>query len=146
MKQGKLIPYIIIGGFIAFASFIGSFVYKAMKKPVNLVKKDYYENGIQYEQQIKKIERSKKYKNDFKIAINGKQLEIDVPKDLIGFQSEVHLFRPSDKSLDQKIALRLDASKMKINISGIKTGFWDVKINLEKGDLTYYFEQQIEKK
>ncbi len=58
MKQGKLIPYIIIGAFVGFGVFVGSFIFYASQKRVNLVQKDYYQKELEYDSHIAVLKRS----------------------------------------------------------------------------------------
>lgn len=144
MKKGALIPYVIIAAFIAFAVFVGSFIIKAVNTPINLESEDYYQKEIMYQSHIDKVKRSKKYDNEFNIKLKDKQVQFNVPKDLIGFQSNIHLFRPSDNTMDQTLKLRLDAPKMSFDVSALQKGLWMIKINVTKDDQSYYFEQAIE--
>jgi hypothetical protein len=143
MKKGSLIPYIIISAFIAFAIFVGSFIIKAVNTPINLESEDYYQKEIMYQSHIDKVKRSRQYEEEFNIELKGQQIQFNVPSDLIGFQSNIHLFRPSDNTMDQTLNLRLDARKMSVDVSALQKGIWMIKIDVTKGEQSYYFEQPV---
>jgi nitrogen fixation protein FixH len=144
MKNGRLIPYIIIIAFIAFATFVGSFIIRLVNTPINLESDDYYKKEIAYQSHIDKVKRSAIYKDEFKIKLVDKNVLLIIPEDLLGYQSQVQLFRPSNNELDQHLTLRLDSKKMSIDISSLQKGIWMIKINLEKGDKSYYFEKGLD--
>ena len=73
MKKGALIPYVIIGAFIAFAIFVGSFIIKAVNTPINLESEDYYQKEIMYQSHIDKVKRSRPYSEEFKITLKDEQ-------------------------------------------------------------------------
>jgi nitrogen fixation protein FixH len=144
MKKGNLIPYIIIISFVAFATFVGSFIFRAVNTPVNLESEDYYQKEIAFQSHIDKVKRSKPYSEEFNIKLQGKQVVFTVPNDLISFQSKIHLFRPSDNKMDKFLELRLDTRTMNFDISTLQKGIWMIKIDVEKGKDSYYFEESIE--
>lgn len=142
--KGKFIPYIIIGTFVGFALFVGSFIYRATQTDLNLVSKDYYKKEIEYQSHIDKLKRSSKYENQISVkAVNG-QMDLHFPEELIGFKGKIQLFRPSNSKLDQSMEMRLDAKKISIDVSELIAGAWEVKMDLSKGDETFYFERSIE--
>ncbi len=143
-KKGKLIPYIIIGVFVSFGIYIGSFVYRSHQLKVNLVSDDYYAQELVYQDQITIIESSEIYKHEYKVRQTLDELTISVSPKLDELKGEVLFYRPSDREMDFKVVLHLNSkNKMVLKSSEIPTGYWLIKTSGTQDSTNYYFEQDI---
>ena len=57
---------------------VGSFIYKATQKSVNLVQKDYYQQELEYDKHLAKIKRSRPFKQQVNLRQEGEFLKFSV--------------------------------------------------------------------
>jgi hypothetical protein len=111
-----------------------------------LTQENYYEQGLKYQQQIERIERTKALSESVKISLEKSILliefpELFVPNNVIG---KIHFFRPSNPSLDKILPLELSENGIqKIDLSDFLNGLWIVKLYWSNKDLEYYMEKRI---
>ena len=142
--MGKTIPYIIIGAFVAFGVFVGSFIWKASQSEVNLVSKDYYQQELKYQDRIETLKRSSKYDKDVKLDLNNGVVGVSVPEELVGANGVLHFYRPSNKKLDQLVQFTPNKTNTSFQMSHLEAGHWVLKISLsDKAGVDYYFERRF---
>lgn len=143
--KNKLWPYSIVLVFILFGTFIISFVVRSMKTEVQLVRPDYYDHEINYQNQITNEVNSLKLSSGFNIKFDSLKLilNISIPDSINITNGAVHFYRPSDKKLDFEQELKNYPEQI-INLNSIRKGLWEVQIFFEStGGRKYYKEQQI---
>jgi hypothetical protein len=118
----------------------------SMNQDINLVSKDYYKQEIEYEDQIQRIRNTQALEEAPEITLDrmGLSIIISFPEGLVSedLNGYVHLFRPSDSSLDKKYRLELDGSGSQIiSISGHLKGLWKVKLLWGSKGSEYYLEK-----
>lgn len=132
--------------YTTFALMVLSFVFFSATKKVNLVEENYYEEEINYQDQIDRIKNSKDYGTDFLLTFNEDSNVLSVQysgKDEI--KGELHLFRPSDSDLDMKLPLNLDKNGyQKVDVSSLKKGLWVLKTNWSNKDKSFYKKLSFE--
>lgn len=134
---------------IAFAIFMGGTISTAvylMNQDVNLVADDYYNQEIKYQQQIDRIERTKKLDEESIIVFNGTTINVTIPESLISrdLTGEIYFYRPSDEKSDIKIPLYTDSLGVQvIPVSSLEKGLWSVKVNWLTGEMEYFVEERI---
>jgi hypothetical protein len=134
---------------IAFAIFITISVSTAvylMNQDVHLVADDYYDQEIKYQQQIDRMERTKKLDEKNIIVFNGTTVKVNIPAALLNddLTGEIYFYRPSDEDSDIKIPLRTDSlGAQVIPVGSLKKGFWKVKVNWMTSSDEYYIEKSI---
>lgn len=146
MKNGSLWGkgvWLLYGGFVAFILACVAIV--AMQH-IDLVESDYYEKGLDYQKQIKRIELGSgeaptvALNNDDESVLIGFNPSIIIPD----FTGTILFFRPSDSRLDFEIPLKLDSSgSQKVLDNRLKSGYWRVKIAWQARQESYYSEHQI---
>ncbi|HLT08638.1 MAG TPA: FixH family protein [Cyclobacteriaceae bacterium] len=109
---------------------------------IHLVTQNYYEEEINYQQQIEKIANAKDLDYDaLAYEAASKQMHLNLPQ---GAEGTLHLFRPSDARLDQKIPIKMQKGEaMSIDLAHLQPGYWRVKLNWQEGGTAYYLEEQI---
>jgi nitrogen fixation protein FixH len=149
-KSFTLWPYAIVVAMVLFMGYIAMFVYKAMNQDVDLVSKDYYQQEIQYQDQIDRVGRTKAA-GDVVIKYNAEAQTVllQLPETFKGkpVSGKINLFRPSDDKLDQELPLQLgrDMSQL-IETTDLKKGLWKVRLSFAADNETYYAEQTIQVK
>lgn len=130
-----------------FMSYIAFFVYKAMGNDVGLVSKNYYEQEIAYQDHMDKVARTQALGE---VRVNYQEapqsILVQLPETLQGqrISGSISLFRPSDDSQDQEIALQLgrDLSQL-VAADSLQQGVWKVRVNFLADEVTYYAEQIV---
>lgn len=134
----------IIVSFLAFATFIGVLVVIAMRQDVNLVASDYYQQELQYQDQIERINNTSQLpvKPSFQIH-EGNYLNIYFPNMEVE-EGSVQLFRPSDSALDQRFTLRSASDSIQqFNVRPLDKGMYKVKLEWKMNGKEYYLEEII---
>ena len=134
---------------ISFTVFMGITISTGiymMSLGVNLVADDYYDQEIKYQQQIDRIERTKKFDNKNLISYNGTTVKIELPSKFVKRKvtGEVYFYRPSDGTNDLKIPLSIDSlGNQIIPVTALDRGLWTVKVNWTLFEKEYYNEKRI---
>lgn len=133
----------IVLTFVAFAAIMISMVTICMKQDdLHLVTKNYYEEEIRYQEHIDKVINANEL--DFEAFLfdgQTKLVDLNLP---IGATGELHLFRPSDARLDQKLSLDIRDEKAKtVELGSLKPGYWQIKLTWSADGKSYYQEKKI---
>ncbi len=133
----------IILAFVAFGSFIGFLVYRMASTKVDLVRKDYYQTEMAYQQQIDRIQNNQSVQNPFKINYqpSEKVVHFSLPETLT--EGQIQFFRPSDAQLDFNVTVRPNHREQTVSTQHLKTGHWRIKITWTDGQQEYYTEEEV---
>ena len=128
--------------FVIFVSFIGILAYKMAVSKVDLVKPNYYQKEIDYQNEIDRNRNSAIFKSIKAIHYSPElaRVTIDFPTDVKS--GEVVFYRPSDKNLDIAIALK-NAKHFEYVTKALKPGLWKVRTVWSDGTLEYYIENEF---
>ncbi len=121
----------------AFVIFIFFLVFNMLGQKVDLVEQNYYQKGLDYQQEIEKQSREKER---FSLKQEGSVLVLSGQKpegDML-----LQFYRPSDSQLDTSFILTTDAGQ-KLENPGLQSGFWKVKLNWKEGDQAYYQQAEM---
>jgi len=125
---------IAVGAFIVMILYfvVDSFNYKP-----ELVASDYYQQEVNYQQQIDKIKNAQ----DAKIAFDFKPEGFELTYPNAEVTGKVHFFRPSDVALDFIVEIKADKEgKQVIDPAKLKQGRWKAKIDWMYEGKGYYRE------
>jgi len=136
----------IVVAFIAFAAIIFTMVGISMNQEINLVAEDYYKQEIEYEDQIQRIRNSRSLEKEPLISLDRSLGEVIIkfPEELANRVQDghVHLFRPSDSSLDKRYKLQLDEEgEQHISVVEKKRGLWKIKLFWNDTHMEFYQEK-----
>ncbi|GAB3713571.1 hypothetical protein GCM10027592_52900 [Spirosoma flavus] len=140
MNWGKSIVLV----FVLFASFIGIMVFQMCRERIDLVRDDYYQDEIAYQQQIDRALRTAKLSESPQIQINQQrnQLTFTLPS---GWErGRLVFYRPSDRQLDRTVSLK--PNQQVVSITDLIDGLWRVKLNWQQGGEEFYYERVITKR
>ncbi len=133
----------IVLTFVVFAGFIGTMVYKMTRQSVDLVRDDYYQTEMAYQQQIDR-ETNALRKNPVTMTYlaDRNQFTIEVPATLR--TGDIQFYRPSNRQLDFNISLdaRQVGTKV-VSTAKLARGRWRVKFNWSDDQRDYYTEQEL---
>ena len=136
----------IVIGIVVFVIITVTMTIIFMTQDVNLVTDKYYENSLQYQEEIDKQSRTLALNEDVNIQFNGQAINILFPSSYVSkkITGELFFYRPSDPSLDFKIPLMLNESGKQIIPTGrLEKGFWRLKLNWSMNGEGYYNERDI---
>lgn len=136
-------PYSLAAFLILFGSGVIGFGFFAIRHHQDLVRPDYYEYEVRYQEQIDRMARTRALEEPIGIALanEGRTLKIQVPA---GAQGIVHLYRPADARLDREIPLMVDAEgRQQLELEGFKAGLWKVRVHWWRDGADYYRDATV---
>jgi hypothetical protein len=139
MNWGTGILLSIIGFIVIIMTMV---VISVRMDGIELVTEGYYEKEIAYQNQIDKEQVTLDQNRDVISFNSQKQLLIlDLPA---GVKGTLHLFRPSDAELDQKLSL--DGNNLgiiEIPVDKLKEGYWKAQLNWIENGVEFYQEKKM---
>lgn len=136
---------------LAFVLFIGFILYFVIKTSTDttyeydLVAEDYYKDELEYQNQIDKIENTKKLKEKVLFDTTEEGVLITFPTELTpkDIKGLVSLYRPSNQILDREIPLSLSKHSLLIPKKVLVGGRWDIFIDWSYKDTKYLNKKSI---
>ena len=125
--------------------FIGIAI-KAGQQDINMVKKDYYDDDINYQKHFDKIQNEQALTEKVQVDFNTEleSVAIKFPTNMPIPVGKVILFHPARDTDDKSFDIKTDnAAQMVIPVKGFPNGRWQVQINWESGNKTFYKEAYI---
>lgn len=131
--------------FCCFVAFMLFMVVKSFQENIDLVTENYYEQELQYQHQIEKIQNTKQLEETVKITTQaGKGIQLSFPRLAAPIQGQVQVFRPSDARFDLLEELTPDSNNQQlIATSALPPGFYRIKINWQAAGQDYYTEETL---
>lgn len=141
-------PIAIIAYFIVFITFIASFITFATRQKVDLVRSDYYDDEIGYQKQIERESHTLSGSSKVTIAYKAdtQQIVLRFPgkQDFTNTTGNIHLYRPSDASIDQEMPLAVGVDGMQsLDAKKLKFGLWKVRVQWTVNGEEYYSDQPL---
>lgn len=144
--QKSFLPYIIIGAFALFMTFILQFVFRSMQSDVQLVSENYYQQEINYQSHIDKLKRSSAIKEATVFNSSNDQFSIQLPKDITTAQGEIYVYNSVDSELDVTIPFSFEVNTpLTFSTEALPQGVWTVKIDFESDGEKYFMERTLVK-
>jgi hypothetical protein len=110
-----------------------------------LVSEDYYQEGIEYQNQIDKVKRTIELGESVNWFYNPNSqiVQFQYPAQLSS--GKVVFYRPSNSNLDKFVKIDKDENNQQsINVSNWQKGFWKIKVDWELNEEMYYNEGSID--
>ena len=123
-----------------------AFIYFAFNQEVNLVRDDYYEAELEYNEKMETLNRTANLKDNVRVSLDNKNLSIQFPQefDWEKIKGKVLLYRPSDRRLDRSYDIDLDSTYIQlIKKDLLSPGMWKVQINWSIDTINYFNEEII---
>lgn len=132
----------------AFVAMILGMVFYFMGHKVDLVADDYYKQEIEYQGQIDKMTNARSLNQpiDLEYLTSDRMIRLRFPVEQIqtGIRGKIHLYRPSDSSLDKLFEVKPDSSGVQnISVGSLNRGLWKVKISWSSDGVDFYDEKVI---
>ena len=132
--------------FIVFITYIVGFVIFASRQKMDLVRADYYDQEIRFQQQIDRVKRTAPVMAEAGIDYDraGESVTVSLPVKQSDISGPVSFYRPSDAGLDTTVQLGLDtAGRQSMSVRALCTGLWKVRIQWKAAGQEYFFEKPI---
>ncbi len=123
-----------------------SFIYFAFNQDVNLVKDNYYQDEIKYQDRIEEIERTSQLSDKLEIKIDNGNILFSFPKNINSrsIKGNILLYRPSDRRHDIFFPIELDSlSKQIKSTDNLVAGMWKAQVKWNVDTVSYYTEKII---
>ncbi len=135
----------IVLAFSLFGLFIGWLVFRTFQVNVDLVSKDYYQQELNYQQQIDKIVNTRALSVPLTFAQEGQRLIVQFPQRPAGEVSgQIQFFRPSDARADRMVTIALNAQRQAtVATNHFARGYYKVKVHWTSDETDYFTEQAI---
>jgi len=136
------------GIFIFLVVFIGlaiAFMIFAFNQEISLVHKDYYQKGVDYDQEINMEKKSAKYTNLISLETNNNNIELIFDKTIKDISSniEVYFYSPSQQHHDYRIKKENISDGFLIDKSKLTTDRYIVNIEWTMNNTTYRIKKEF---
>lgn len=138
--------FALYGGFVIFILICVGF---ASLQSFDLVEADYYQKGIDYQQQIDRLNRTATSGGSPTISYDPSQngIVVTFPASVRAetLHGSVTLFRPSNAQWDRTIPLNIASdNRQVIAADSLANGRWRIKVNWRVGDTSYFAEDFLD--
>lgn len=142
LNWGQSITIVII----LFMAFILTLVYKMHYRNADLVRDDYYEQEVLYNDKKQSIINYKNLDDKVKITQKEEGIIIQFPKNIKVEKGHVQFYRADDKSLDKNYDLELNNDlKMVLPYEDFKVGHYEINIRFDSPNKkSYLYESDID--
>ncbi|MFZ1289705.1 MAG: FixH family protein [Melioribacteraceae bacterium] len=116
------------------------FVYFAFNQDVNLVKDDYYEAEVQYDETMEKVKRTNQLTENLKVTVNNNSIELRFPRNFNygNISGNIFLFRPSERNKDFTVPIQIDSNYFQtISTNNLLPGMWKVKVDWKADSVSF---------
>jgi hypothetical protein len=134
----------IVVAFVLFAIFIGTLVTVCVRQDVCLVSKNYYNDELAYQDQIKRISNTTELRQKPIVTKAGRQIRISFDKQLKIGKGQLKLFCPSNPKMDKDFELRANNDNSQtFGVESLNRGMYKAKLTWVMEGKEYYYEEII---
>lgn len=132
---------LFIIGFVLLNMVFG---FIALNTKVDLVRTDYYESELKYQDVINKKKAFRDLEVKPKLIRSEGTVTFQFPGNTKNLTGKIHFYRPSDANLDRKFTFRLDAvESITLQTGVLLKGFWKADIEFTDGGNTYLMQEEF---
>jgi nitrogen fixation protein FixH len=141
-------PFSIITAFFAFISGLVVFIAFAIRQNMDLVRPDYYEEELRFQQHLDKVARTRPFARDVSVAYEmaESRIQVRLPREHARQHASgsIQFYRPSDARLDLEIKLNLSADGTQaVDAATLAPGFWRVRLHWKVEGAEFFHDQAI---
>lgn len=133
--------------FAIFISYIAGFIVFASSQRMDLVREDYYDQEIRFQQQIDRVQRTAPILAAASVDydVNHSAVTVSLPAAVAAkISGTINFYRPSDASLDHEVKLSLDGrGAQTVNVRDFRAGLWKVRVQWRDEAQDYFFERPV---
>ncbi|GAB3928602.1 FixH family protein [Larkinella terrae] len=138
MNWGKSIVLV----FVLFAGFIGTMVVLMTRQHVDLVRDDYYQDEIAYQQHIDRRARTARLNQPNPLHFDEVRQELYLQLPAGWEQGQLTFYCPADRQRDQTI--RLKTGRQTVSTAALSKGLWRLQLSWTADGQTFYHEQTLQ--
>jgi nitrogen fixation protein FixH len=130
----------------SFAILMIGLVIKSSYSPALVIKKNYYDDDINYQAHKEKVQNAVNLAQNMRIeyVAEANTVILHFPENEPTPVGKVTFFRPSKTDKDRSFDLKTDPSKrMMIRVDDFEKGLWIVQVEWQGEDKMYYKEEKI---
>ncbi|HEX9047785.1 MAG TPA: FixH family protein [Verrucomicrobiae bacterium] len=142
----NLWPLGIIGAFVLFFIGMTTVVVIASTHREHLVRADYYEQELKFQNQIDGGARAKQAGASVELDAVAKKIRVSVPAAQLTqkLSGTIEFYRPSAPELDRAVALAPAADgTQSLDVSQLAAGLWQVRVKWSAAGEGYFLEQKF---
>ena len=141
-------PFAIIAFFALFITGMAVFIVFATRNRMELVRSDYYEQEIRFQQQIDREDRTRRLRAEAAISYDAARGEITIvlPSTHAGrpASGRIEFYRPSDASLDRGLQLTVNSEGVqRVDARQLRFGLWKVRIFWTVDNQEFFLDRTI---
>jgi nitrogen fixation protein FixH len=141
-------PHVLIAWFVVFAAALAAWITFAVRQNLDLVRADYYEEEIRFQQQLDRLNRTAAIRGELALAYEASahQITLRLPAAHAALRpvGRVQFYRPSNAALDFELPLAVDATgRQLIGTAALHPGQWKVRATWNAGGQDYFFEHTV---
>ena len=141
-------PFGLIAFFAVFIGWLGTFAVIAVRNSMDLVRPDYYEQEVRYQEQIDRENRTARLSAAVQIsydaAAGNVALQLSAAQAARWPAGTVKFYRPSDASLDREIPLAVNAfGHQVVDTTQLRRGNWKLRVTWRVAGEEFFSEQSI---
>ncbi len=134
--------------FILFGGYIVGFVVFASSQRMDLVREDYYDQEIRFQQQIDRVKRTDPVMAAAGVNydLRGDMVTVTLPPAVASARvsGTISFYRPSDSGLDRDIPLAPDANgAQSVSTRAFTAGLWKVRVQWKVDSQEFFFEKPV---
>jgi hypothetical protein len=134
----------IFVSFLLFAGLMATIVTISMKQDVNLVSSQYYQDDLDFQQQLDRKNNTAALEHQPEITLSEQQLSVSFSENTSIESGVIKLFRPSTDKLDQNFVLQAStASTQVFTLNPLDKGAYRVKMTWKMDNKEYYLEKFV---
>lgn len=135
----------IVVAFVLFAIFIGTLVAVCIKQDVSLVSKSYYKDELAYQDQIKRMDNTRKLGEKPVISkLDNNRIQVAFGKPMQIQQGQIKFFCPSNPAMDKDFDLDMAHDNTQTFETGsFQKGMYKAKLIWTMDGKEYYYEEVV---
>lgn len=127
-----------------FAVSTTGFVTFAMRRPVDLVRPDYYAESLRQDERMRAIANAADLDPAAIVGQADRSIEIALPPQPRAMRGTITLYRPSDSKADRRVQLALDGDgRQRVGMQDAAAGLWIVQLAWTAAGREFYVERPI---
>ena len=134
----------IVVAFILFAAFIGTLVTVCVREDISLVSKDYYQEELEFEQQMIRMKNVSLLDSKPTIKVEDGSIQITFDRFAEVEKGELKLFRPSDAAMDHKFEITATSTPVQIfSTRTLEPGMYRAKMQWTMNGKEFFLEEVV---
>jgi hypothetical protein len=137
--------YKIVFVYAIFVAGIVLMVVKSSSQNVDLVRPDYYEEELRYQETIDATQRANALSTKLQLKVVNDTLQVGFPDEMkvSGVYAKVWLYCIADVKKDVNKSFSVENGWLRLPLPAVNKGLHDVKVSWTLNGLNYYFEQKL---